>query len=1602
MANIIKKPYEISLWDEILVFRVECFDENENSLGVIEKERTLANFEPIEGTASTEVVQYYKERKIAIIGSDTMSTPIRAVNSKLVSNVNGANTLTFSMYSRYWDEEAEEFFDNPFLKLLVNERKIKLRYGALGASDCKWYDLIVKNVQENSETKVFSYTAKDQFVNELSKSGFDLVLDPELENNMGNITTLAEVVLDGSDWKLGEGSSNLVQYKEEPLYEISLKEEIEVKNMLNQEEAITIPAGKTVYGFYGLINEKESHFQLLYVDGKYEVDDDHIITNSKVWFLENVAYKDEYPTFASSMTISDTYRGKRLVRQIQTKYDATTDKYVQVYEAGGITYYGYTETDYVSPTAVQNFITQPSEFTSFSGWERGGVLVDKETIYPQLDLQGFPDVRDINTEDIVNTNFQSFLKYKAHKQGQLLFNSGIGDQRSNIYGIAENDKFVFRIKYATAEENSEGRPVKIEYKDTMPNVKIGAYELEDGVYNIKDVYFNIDGNSENTIEEEYIQCIVKTTKAVTYEEMLDNRLGIFIEFPVGVSYYIEDVQFFRFIQYEKEILNEEGEGTGNYETLMAIPGGELIASARTKYFYYLPSEDYEDISQVTFVYEDYAPWEGVSAIYNDDQFEKIRSITAKESNRFNLIQTLCETFECWPKFEIEHNMNTGEILLDENDGYRQKKWVTFHEYIGKDNYAGFRYGINLKSIQRTLDSDGAVSKMVVKNNSNQFAQNGFCSVSRAKENPIGENFLLDFSYYVQQGLIGFEELNNDLYLDINGYLGYYKKLRQINKDREKIIEEQAGLVKDVANFEAQYQTYKVSVESAEEELRATEIEIKDLTDFGLADMVRISKDVENNFVNLTDLLPDEHDPEKRQQIFESANDWWDNDDFLAKVNKIAQLTALKEKHKKLMESAWDLWKGNEEKEIKGALPRFDEITEILEGMANSKRALNLLFYKKYSRFIQEGSWIKEDYIDDNLYYLDAENTLRNSAQPKVSYNIAVLELSQLQEYENYKFELGDKTYIEDTEFFGWVWKNGVQTPYHEEIVVSEITIVLDSPEQNTIKVQNYKTQFEDLFQRITATTQSVEYHTGEYGRAAAVVETDGTISSGTLQNSISNNAIKLENSRDQSVVWNETGITTTSFVKPNEIVRLVSGGLFLSNDGGTTWSTGITGSGINASYITTGQLNASMVNIMNGDFPSFRWDGNGLSAYQFLVNTQTLNPYGFNYAKFVRFDQYGIYGINGNEKFQANVPENGVYGEDKIWANAKYALTWKGFMLKNDDGSVRITSTDDIQVFNGEQERIKIGRIEDDVYGIRISNADGAPVMETDDEGELWLKNRLRIGTNDTSTVEIGYLDAVRAETDIHEVIHAGNGEQEFIVYEDGKMVAQGAEFHGAIYATGGKIGNLTIGNVEDAINNIDSITEATRKLDISSKLGYNFKVEGGISSPAALELKAAPIAFTTNYGGISWFGSNDFESWVKLADDIDTYTLTYENFKNKQLNSTYYIKAVATATDGTSYEDWTTIMSISDGEKGEDALALVITSTKGNYFKNNQGSTTLVAKLFKGGQEVDVYEPYEYVYIWRDANDSSWSSSGKTLTVTADEVNFSRTYICDVSKGGT
>ena len=119
-----------------------------------------------------------------------------------------------------------------------------------------------------------------------------------------------------------------------------------------------------------------------------------------------------------------------------------------------------------------------------------------------------------------------------------------------------------------------------------------------------------------------------------------------------------------------------------------------------------------------------------------------------------------------------------------------------------------------------------------------------------------------------------------------------------------------------------------------------------------------------------------------------------------------------------------------------------------------KNNLNLLFFKKYYRFIQEGSWKEDSYMDDTLYYLDALATARNSAFPKVTYDISVIDLQNLDDYKGYNFGIGDKTYVEDVEFFGYTTSD---KPYQEEAVVTKIEYHLDESSKNKITITNYKT-----------------------------------------------------------------------------------------------------------------------------------------------------------------------------------------------------------------------------------------------------------------------------------------------------------------------------------------------------------------------------------------------------------------------------------------------------------------------------------------------------------------------------------------------------------------
>ena len=220
MSEILRKPYEISIWEDYL----------ETSNGI----------------------SYYKENRIAVIGSDTMTTPNRVYSPVLQESVNGEKTLTFSLRHKYFDEDVGDFVVNPFTSFLVNERRVKLHYND------KWYEFLIKEREEVSEDYTFTYTATDAFINELSKTGYNVEFATDLNNNQGTVVELAKETLKNTDWVVDEANSDIIrQLISEPIYLCQVIEgSFEAKN-LDTERNITINTNDELYVFYSYITNEE-------------------------------------------------------------------------------------------------------------------------------------------------------------------------------------------------------------------------------------------------------------------------------------------------------------------------------------------------------------------------------------------------------------------------------------------------------------------------------------------------------------------------------------------------------------------------------------------------------------------------------------------------------------------------------------------------------------------------------------------------------------------------------------------------------------------------------------------------------------------------------------------------------------------------------------------------------------------------------------------------------------------------------------------------------------------------------------------------------------------------------------------------------------------------------------------------------------------------------------------------------------------------------------------------------------------------------------------------------------------------------------------------
>ena len=299
-----------------------------------------------------------------------------------------------------------------------------------------------------------------------------------------------------------------------------------------------------------------------------------------------------------------------------------------------------------------------------------------------------------------------------------------------------------------------------------------------------------------------------------------------------------------------------------------------------------------------------------------------------------------------------------------------------------------------------------------------------------------------------------------------------------------------------------------------------------------------------------------------------------------------------------------------EKELVSVNNSLEKYEKDLQDILKKKKLANENFYKKFSRFIQEGTWTGENYIDANVYFFDAQKVIARGAQPKVNYSLDVIDVSSLVDdetgwsYSPYAFKVGDISSIIDTQYFGYVDKAKTK-PKREKVVVSEVTYMLDNPEKNSLQIQNYSTQFQDLFQRLNASVQSLELNKNTYAKSENFTG-KGALTLESLQESFDKNKQLAFSNVDSKIIYDNTGITlstngiddkTGETIENKYQVKLVGGGIILSSDGGQTWKTGIYGGEINTALLRAGQIDAELINIMMGTVPTFKWDKDGLIAY---------------------------------------------------------------------------------------------------------------------------------------------------------------------------------------------------------------------------------------------------------------------------------------------------------------------------------------------------------------------------------------------------------------------
>lgn len=645
---------------------------------------------------------------------------------------------------------------------------------------------------------------------------------------------------------------------------------------------------------------------------------------------------------------------------------------------------------------------------------------------------------------------------------------------------------------------------------------------------------------------------------------------------------------------------------------------------------------------------------------------RIRTLQQSKSNRFNLIQELSKVFEVYPTFTIKHD-EQGKTLI--NNDNKLEKYVHFITEKGNEQLTGFRYEKNLSDISRTINSQNITTKLFVDPIDSEYYDTGYCTIQTARDN-IGKNsYILDFSYYVKNNLLDGKKVEADLYglegEEGQGFLTqidvlnskydilqrrisaltseYYKTLKATNvtniegvlaalEEKQKVLQKMNRYKKKNQDNET-YKKYQIEYDNLTAKFYGL---IKDLffTNGKCYNLYHINGQ-EQYFTPEVELNYAENDPWDEQKF-------WDN--IITKDKKFEE-GALVSRDRTWQDFREQVLDKNLYEKC-GTIGQQTQIEIQIKDlkMQNNKvlkeiAKLSKKFNKKYENYLKEGTWTDQNYLTDNEYYWGGVSVLEDSSKPQIDYNINVINLlkADIKNNELYDIDLGDTTFVEDIDFFGV--NNITGLPNKEKVLISEIDFDLDASQSDSIKVQNYTTQFNDLFQQITASVQSLTYNENVYKRAQSFtakhyVQSDslqGTLDQGNLTLLDATNSIKLD---DNGTEGNAIQNTSSRY-------KLNGDGLFFSTDGGQSWINAVSPKGYNMDYAKIGSIDTGKIRLVDQDYVYFLWDSNGITAYRTPNEDDNKDIVLKN--DFARFNKYGL----------------SLVKDKKIRLRAGYQYVWK-------------------------------------------------------------------------------------------------------------------------------------------------------------------------------------------------------------------------------------------------------------------------------------------------------------------------------------------------------